>query len=166
METEVQNDIMTYQSSLLVDNSIERRKLISFIPQSKADINRSTGKIEIDIPACDAYYIPSQSYIQIDGRLVRGDKNNAYDANAQIALANNAVMYLFQNIEYCLGGVSMDVLRNPGHTTSMLGYLSYPDDFNAGLNQCWRKDTNINAISAEYRFSGNTSCSRYTYCSR
>ena len=151
METEVRNDIFTQQSLILVDNSIERKQLVSFIPQSKADFNNSSRTIEIDIPARDSYYLPSKSYIKIKGRLVRAN-DTAYDANTEIALINNAIMYLFSTIEYSLGGKTMETLNFPGHTTSMLGYLSYPDDFNcsAGLNQCWRKDTNVNAISAKY----------------
>ena len=154
METEIPNEILTQQSSILVDNSIESRKLILFSPQTTADLNRTTEKIVIDIAACDSYYNPSQSYIKIKGRLVGAD-NAAYGANTQIALINNAPMYLFQNIDYKLGGETMETIRNPGQTTSMIGYMIYPDDFNssAGLNQCWRKDTNVGAISAEYTAS-------------
>src|SRR5437870_8466794 len=162
METEVINDMYTYQSTLLVDNSIERIKYKTFIPQSKADINLTGHVIEIDIPAADAYYIPSKSFLKIKGRLVRdvnvNVNDNRYDADAQIALINNALMYLFKNIEYSLGGQRIETLNDPGQTTSMLGYLKYPDDFNssAGLNQCWRKDTNVGAISTEYTASRET----------
>ena len=107
METEISNETLTQQSSILVDNSIERRKLILFSPQTTADLNRTTGRIVIDIPAADSYYIPSQSYIKIKGRLVGAD-NAAYGANTQIALINNAPMYLFQNIDYKLGGEPME----------------------------------------------------------
>ena len=43
----------------------------------------------------------------------------------------------------------------PGHTTSMLGYLSYPDDFStsAGLTCCWSKDTYDSANSSKYSAS-------------
>lgn len=153
METEVPNDLFRFPSSILVDNSIERKEYKTFIPQSKADFNGAGSTIEIDIPATDAYYVPSKSYIKIKGRLVRNDNDQAYTANDQITLINNAIMYLFSNIEYSLGGKKMETINFPGHTTSMLGYLSYPDDFNssAGQKQCWRKDTNINATSAKYQ---------------
>lgn len=152
MENEVQNDMYISASPILVDNSIERKQYVSYIPQSRADFNNLGRTIEIDIPAGDSYYIPSKSLIKIKGKIVRAD-DTAYDANAQIALINNAVMYLFSSIEYSLGGKTIETLHDPGQTTSMLGYLSYPDDFNAGLNQCWRKDTNVNAISTEYTAS-------------
>src|SRR5688572_24837000 len=64
-------------------------------------------------------------------------------------------MYLFKSIGYSLGGVAMETLHHPGQTTAILGYISYPDDFNisAGLNQCWRKDTNVNAAASKYTAS-------------
>ena len=69
METEVYNDIYIHRSTIPVDDSIERIKYKSFIPQSKADINLSGHEIEIDIPASDANYIPSKSFLKIKGRL-------------------------------------------------------------------------------------------------
>lgn len=154
METNVINDMFKTRP-IIVDNTVERKKCVSFIPQSRADFNRPNGRIEIDIPASDEYYRISDSYLKIKGKLVRAANDNAYDANTQIATINNAMMYLFSNIEYSLGGERIEALHYPGHTTSMLGYLSYPDDFNssAGLNQCWRKDTGVNAASTEYTAS-------------
>jgi len=154
METEIPNEIFTQQSSIIVDNSIESKQYTSFIPQTKAGFNNPSETIEIEIPASDAYYMPSESFLHIRGRLVRAN-DAAYDANVRIALINNAITYLFSSIEYSLGGKRVETLNYPGHTTSMVGYITYPDDFNssAGLNQCWRKDTSINAISAEYTTS-------------
>ena len=162
METEVQNDMFTQQSSIVVDNSIQRIQYSSFIPQSKAGFNNNSEVIEIDIPASDSYYNPSKSFLKIKGRLVR-ENDAVYDAAAQIALINNAIPYLFSNIEYSLGGITMETLHYPGQTTSMLGYLSYPDDFNssAGLNQCWRKDTNVNADSNEFAESAQAPAANY-----
>ena len=62
------------------------------------------------------------------------------------------MMYLFTSIEYSAGGKVMETLKKPGQTTSMLGYLTYPDDFNTsvGLMQCWSKDTTNNANSHEF----------------
>ena len=156
METEVPNEMYNNRSSILVDNSIQREKLVEFKPVSNAHLNETARPTEIDIPAGDAYYLPSKSFLQISGRLVENvNANTAYAANAQIALINNAMMYLFSNVQYWLGGKLIETINYPGQTTSMLGYLSYPDDFNssAGLSQCWRKDTNVNAISSEYTAS-------------
>ena len=63
--------------------------------------------------------------------------------HAEISLINNAMMYLFTGVKYELGSTMVESINYPGQITSMLGYLSYPDDFStsAGLKCCWSKDT-------------------------
>ena len=53
-------------------------------------------------------------------------------------------MYLFSDVRYHLASHEIEVLQNPGHATTMLGMLKYPDDFSKshGLNQLWIKDEN------------------------
>ena len=52
-------------------------------------------------------------------------------------------MYLFSDVRYHLASHEIEVLQNPGHATTMLGLLKYPDDFtkSQGLNQLWLPDT-------------------------
>ena len=54
-------------------------------------------------------------------------------------------MYLFSDVRYHLASHEIEVLQNPGHATTMLGMLKYPDDFtkSQGLNQLWIPDTVI-----------------------
>ena len=56
-------------------------------------------------------------------------------------------MYLFSDVRYHLASHEIEVLQNPGHATTMLGLLKYPDDFNKsfGMNQLWVKDENTGA---------------------
>ena len=92
----------------------------------------------------------------IDGRLTRrnppGAPANPLDpltfADANITtLINNAMMYLFSDVRYHLASHEIEVLQNPGHATTMLGLLKYPDDFtkSQGLNQLWLPDTHTDA---------------------
>src|SRR5208282_5670442 len=83
------------------------------------------------------------------------DDDNVYAAADEITLINNAMMYLFTAIKYELGSTMIESINHPGHVTSMLGYLSYPDDFStsAGLKCCWSKDTTDNANSSKYATS-------------
>ena len=56
-------------------------------------------------------------------------------------------MYLFSDVRYHLASHEIEVLQNPGHATTMIGMLKYPDDFSKsqGLNQLWYKDTKTEA---------------------
>jgi hypothetical protein len=98
--------------------------------------------------------LPSESYLIIEGQLRKAD-HTAYAAADEVSLINNAMMYLFNSISYDIGGNNMEKIDSPGQITSMLGYLSYPDDYNtcAGLMSCWSKDTTANAVSKRYNQS-------------
>ena len=54
-------------------------------------------------------------------------------------------MYLFSDVRYHLASHEIEVLQNPGHATTMLGLLKYPDDFtkSQGLNQVWAPDKEV-----------------------
>ena len=108
--------------------------------------------IKIHINAQDVYTLPSKSYIYIKGQLRRNDNDNPYAAADEVALINNAMMYLFTEVKYDLDNTNMEKLSSPGQITSLFGYLSQPDDFStsAGLKYCWNKDTNTHACSAEF----------------
>ena len=69
----------------------------------------------------------------------------------EIALTNNAIMHLFNGIEYHLSNQLIESLNYPGQATIMLGLLKYPDDFSKarGLNQLCYKDTATTAARAD-----------------
>ena len=62
------------------------------------------------------------------------------------------MMYLFSEIRYAINGVDVERISHPGQATSMLCYLSKPDDFStsSALKMCWSKDTTNNAVSKKY----------------
>ena len=120
--------------------------------------------IKIYINAQDVYTIPSKSYINIKGQLRRNDNDNPYAADAEVALINNAMMYLFTEIKYGLDSTNIEKLSSPGQITSLFGYLNQPDDFStsAGLKYCWNKDNTTHASSAEFTESVGQPAAHYT----
>ena len=151
-ENEIINDSLNILDQITYDNSIESFNYIDYTPQSQSNLDQRGTPIHIDINASDNYLIPSKSYLLIKGQLVRNDNNNPFAADAQITLVNNAMMYLFSEISYRVGGTDMERIRHPGQATSMLSYLSQPDDYNtsSALKSCWSKDTTNNANSSEF----------------
>ena len=89
--------------------------------------------------------------------------NNAYAADDEITLINNAMIYLFSGVKYELGCTTIETINYPGQTTSMIGYLTYPDDFSTspGLSLCSSKDTNDSANSARYAVSAAVPAAGY-----
>jgi len=145
-------DYLNILDPIIDDNSIESLQYSEYTPQSQSNLDNPGGTIQIDINASDDYLIPAKSFIHIKGQLVRSDNNNPFADNQDISLVNNAMMYLFENISYQIGSTVVETITSPGQITSMLGYLSHPDDYNtcAGLMSCWCKDTTNNAISRKY----------------
>ena len=149
---EITDESLSILESVEYDNSIESCQYIGYTPQSQANINNRSTPIQIDINASDNYINVSKSFLVIKGQLVRNDDGAAYAADDEIALINNAMMYLFTEISFTLGGVVMERISSPGQITSMLGYLSLPDDYStsSGLKSCWSKDSTNHATSVEF----------------
>ena len=127
------------------DDSITSLEYHEYGPQTGVNLNNQ-GEIRITIESQDEFFLPSEAYLTFEGQLQKSDGTLYVDANV-VALTNNGLMYLFNNIRYNLSGQEIESLNNPGQATSMMGMLTYPDDFSksSGLNQLWFKDTGTEA---------------------
>ena len=133
-------DILQITEDIPVDDSIYEYEYKEYNPITGTDLNR--GSIVITIETQDIYTHPAESFLNIEGQLLLG-ANGHYINNDKVALINNGIMYLFSDVRYHLASHEIEVLQNPGHATTMLGLLKYPDDFtkSQGLNQVWAPDT-------------------------
>ena len=136
-------DILQITEDIPVDDSIYDYEYKEYNPIVGTDLNR--GSIVLTIESQDIYTHPAESFLVIDGVLLKNNNNN-YENADNITLINNGMMYLFSDIRFHLASHEIEVLQNPGQATTMLGLLKYPDDFYKahGLNQLWFKDGNIN----------------------
>ena len=141
-------DILQITEDIPVDDSIYDYEYKEYNPIVGTNLNR--GSIVLTIESQDIYTHPAESFLVIDGRLIKlavgpGGADVPYDEDAEITLINNGMMYLFSDVRYHLASHEIEVLQNPGHATTMLGLLKYPDDFNKsqGLNQLWIPDTPV-----------------------
>ena len=141
-------DILQITEDIPVDDSIYEYEYKEYNPiAGKAgDLNR--GNIVIVIEAQDIYTHPSESFLIVEGELIKEELDGAgdiqyYNNEEFVTLVNNGIMYLFSDVRYHLASHEIEVLQNPGHATTMLGMLKYPDDFtkSQGLNQLWVPDT-------------------------
>ena len=143
-------DILQITEDIPVDDSIYDYEYKEYNPIVGTDLNR--GSIVLTIESQDIYTHPAESFLVIEGELRRRaravDGAVQYYANdAVVTLINNAIMYLFSDVRFHLASHEIEVLQNPGHATTILGLLKYPDDFNKsfGMNQLWVKDENTGA---------------------
>ena len=143
------NSILRITDPIPIDNSIDRYEEIAYEPVAGTNLNASGQDIRLTIETQDIFTHPSESYLIIEGRLIK-DNNNSYARDNPISITNNGIMYLFKRIRYDLSGQDIETLVHPGQATTMLGLLKYPDDFSKskGLNQLWYKDTTDAAEAA------------------
>ena len=141
-------DILQITEDIPVDDSIYEYEYKEYNPIVGTDLNR--GSIVLTIESQDIYTHPAESFLVIDGQLATpvlapiGGVGPYADADV-VTLINNGIMYLFSDVRFHLASHEIEVLQNPGHATTMLGLLKYPDDFtkSQGLNQLWLPDTRI-----------------------
>ena len=133
-------DILQITEDIPVDDSIYDYEYKEYNPITGAPLNR--GSIVITIESQDIYTHPAESFLVVEGKLVK-NTGEVYDEDTAVTLINNGIMYLFSDVRYHLASHEIEVLQNPGHATTMLGMLKFPDDFSKsqGLNQLWIKDT-------------------------
>ena len=154
-------DILQITEDIPVDDSIYEYEYKEYNPIAGniGDLNR--GSIVIVIEAQDIYTHPAESFLIVEGQLIKDD-NTRYPNDNNVNLINNSIMYLFSDVRYHLASHEIEVLQNPGYATTMLGMLKYPDDFNKshGLNQCWTPDTKLG--TAENRSDNDNYNNGYT----
>ena len=148
------NSILRITDPILKDDSIDKYEEIAYEPIAGTNLNAPGQDIRLTIETQDIFTHPSESYLIIEGRLLKRGVNPPNDpsyVNADlITLANNGIMHLFKRIRYDLSGQEIENIMNVGQATTMLGLLKYPDDFSKskGLNQLWYKDTSLNALNS------------------
>ena len=140
-------DILQITEDNPVDDSIYEYEYKEYNPIVGTDLNR--GSIVLTIESQDIYTHPAESFLVIEGQLAAPVAPplacvGPYADADVVTLINNGIMYLFSDVRYHLASHEIEVLQNPGHATTMLGLLKYPDDFtkSQGLNQLWLPDTN------------------------
>ena len=144
------SDILQITDPIPEDDSIFDYEYKEYNPIAGTDLNR--GSIVTTIESQDIYTHPSESFLIIEGKLTKNDARSSVYADADVVtLINNGMMYLFSDVRYHLASHEIEVLQNPGHATTMLGMLKYPDDFSKsqGLNQLWFKDTHRDASKVD-----------------
>ena len=136
------NSILRITDPILKDDSIDKYEDIAYEPIVGTNKDAPGQDIRITIETQDIFTHPSESYLIIEGQLLKAD-GTLYDPANLVTLTNNGIMYLFKRIRYELSGQEIENIMNVGQATTMLGLLKYPDDFSKskGLNQLWYKDT-------------------------
>ena len=142
-------DILKLTEKPIEDLSIYSKDLFPFKPITGTEYN-NPGVIQINIENQDQYFLPHQSYLEIEATFKKA-AGTRFGREDLATLTNNGILHCFSNIKYHLGGNEIESVNYPGHATGMMGMLKYDKSY-SGLGQCWAPDTSVKAAEENKGF--------------
>lgn len=107
---------------------------------------KNNDEIRIPVSQQDVITAPFESSLHISGTL-SGKKADGI-TEAKVALVNNAIAFLFDDIRYEISGIPIDRNKNVGITSTMKSLLSMrEDDKNNLINACWLGPGNTEEVT-------------------
>lgn len=119
------SDILDIKQKPIYDNSVVKYEYHSYLPFLSSYNN--SDEVRIPIQQQDLIVLPSESYIYIEGTLIKND-NSVSSSSILQKLVNNAMAFLFDEIRYELNGIEIDRNRNVGITSSIKNYISLTEN--------------------------------------
>ena len=136
------NPMLHIDEEAQTDNSVQSYKRFAFQPITGTNYNNASP-IVIRVENSDTYFRPCDSELEFEGRVVKATDGAVYKkAEAKLALINNGLMHLFDNIKYELSSIEVESVYLPGQGTTMFGLLTKNQNCidGGGLNSCWIPD--------------------------
>jgi len=79
----------------------------------------NNDEIRISVLNMDAYTLPCESYIYIEGKV-----NKLADAVGEVRFSNNGLVFLFSEMRYEINGIKIQKLKTPGVASCLKAYCS------------------------------------------
>ena len=134
--------ILELHKTNATDESIKSYEYDEYQPSTGTQLNNA-GQITITIENQDQFLHLHNSYVLIEGDVLKGDNTRYADA----ALTNNGLLYLFSSLKLTLAGQTVEHVHYPCQPTSLLDLVSSSSTYykGCGLAQGWFPDINTNA---------------------
>lgn len=141
------NEITLLDDTMGIDTSLVEYEFKRIHTESR-DINGG-GPIDFDILNENAFTVPSDSYLLVEGRLTKND-GTAYADGDEVALVKEGILHLFRQIRYQINDKDVESIFYPGVCQNMLSYLLEDEgyDKSTSLIHCGVKDDHANASTA------------------
>lgn len=126
-------DILDIKHGPVFDETLWEKELHTHNPYASSKLGNN-DEIRIPIQHQDAYTLPSESYIYIEGRVLEKDENTT----SKVPFINNAMAFLFEEIRYEISGIVVDSTKKVGISSTLKGLVSLsPNDTNALKTAGW-----------------------------
>ena len=131
-------EVLNIREGFVNDDSVESFQFIEKdTDQGVASLNAS-GEITITFQNQDAWFLPSESYLRIEGNLVT-NAGGALGDDAAVAFVNTGILQLFSTVRYYLGTQVIEYFENAGITTTIHNYLTKSRNYQ-GQGWFWLSD--------------------------
>ena len=144
------NSILDITAALDEDESIVSWNIFEINPVSGAQYN-NPGNITVTVNNSDDFYHSGYSWLEFEGQL-RKDTMDNYQAADIISFVNCGILFLFDQMKYCLNSTAIDTAFNPGFIANVFGLATCPDNYKPGLLECWAPDTNLDIADTNLGF--------------
>ena len=149
------NSILDITEALDEDDSIMSWSIQEINPVSGAQYN-NPGNITVNVNNSDDFYHPAYSWLEVEGQLVKVT-DELYRAGEMIAFVNCGILFLFDQLKYCLNNSPIDTVFNPGFVANVFGLATNPENFKAGLLECYAPDSNLEVTDDNEGFKARRS---------
>ena len=122
--------ILELHKTNATDESIKSYEYNEYQPITGTQLS-SAGQITITIENQDRFLNLQNSYLLIEGEVLKADNTRYGDADL-IALTDNGLLYLFFSLKLTLDGQEVEHVNYSGHATSLLGFASYSQEYQKG----------------------------------
>lgn len=133
-------DILDIRQGPIFDETIWGKEYHTHNPYASSKLENN-DEIRIPIQQQDAYTLPCESYLYIEGQVLKKDGT----VGTTVPFTNNPMAYLFEEIRYEISGVTIDSVKRVGITSSIKGLVSIsPNEGNILRTAGWvipEKDT-------------------------
>ena len=126
-------DILDIKHGPIFDETLWEKEFHTHNPYASSKLGNN-DEIRIPIQHQDAYTLPCESYIYVEGRVVKKDGSTA----SKVPFINNAIAFLFEEIRYEISGVVVDSTKKVGISSTLKGLVSLsPNETNLLKTSSW-----------------------------
>lgn len=126
-------DILDINQGPMFDETLWEKEYHTFNPYASSRLGNN-DEIRIPIHHEDAYTLPSDSYIYIEGRALKNDGSGG----STVPFINNCMAFLFEEIRYEISGITVDSTKKVGISSTLKGLVSLtPYELNAVKTSGW-----------------------------
>ena len=126
-------DILNIKNGPVFDETLWEKEYHTHNPYASSKLGNN-DEIRIPIQHQDAYTLPCESYVYIEGRVT----NSNGTSGTKVPFINNPMAFLFEEIRYEMSGTVIDSTKKVGVTSTLKGLVSLtPTETNSLVTSGW-----------------------------